>query len=638
MNGSVSAKISAFSRDSSGVWEEAFLGAFSSGLGVTDSGEGDGSDGLHRVDNVGRDNFVLYRFSDEIVVDEIRLESVGADSDIEIWIGNIPGAFDLDNLELSNELLESLGFTEVNTTGSSNSRTADVNDGNVSGNILVVAARTDEHRPKDRFKIKKVKLKGVEREVYGNIATVSAPDVPPDSDPSHYKNPDPKDKNPGVDIEKTTNGRVNYNVDVAPDFDNEDSPDGPGVPILEPGSEVTWTYQITNTGNVPIAGEDIEIVDDNGTPDDTSDDFSVSSGDILFDEVISGNPDDILDPGEIWNYKATGIVEDLVSSGESSLLFTTGNSGLDGTDGNVREFMNGSVSAKISAFSRDSSGVWEEAFLGAFSSGLGVTDSGEGDGSDGLHRVDNVGRDNFVLYRFSDEIVVDEIRLESVGADSDIEIWIGNIPGAFDLDNLELSNELLESLGFTEVNTTGSSNSRTADVNDGNVSGNILVVAARTGEHRPKDRFKIEKVKVKTAEKGFYQNIAYASLYGLHLDSDRSHYTNPGDNGINYYNEPPSDPSLHITHTLNVDQDGSYSLVGEVFAPNGGANSLWIQVNGGEWIEWHIQTGSDWQDTEVTDENGNPIVFDLTAGVHEIKIAIRETGTAYRGFTFVPQS
>lgn len=70
---------------------------------------------------------------------------------------------------------------------------------------------------------------------------------------------------PGIDLEKTTGGPSNANP-TAPDYDNEDTPDGAGVPVLTAGSSVTWTYKLTNTGNVDFARADLALVDDNGTP------------------------------------------------------------------------------------------------------------------------------------------------------------------------------------------------------------------------------------------------------------------------------------------------------------------------------------------------------------------------------------
>ena len=47
---------------------------------------------------------------------------------------------------------------------------------------------------------------------------------------------------PAVDIEKWTNGA------------DADDPPGPFVPVSDPATEVvTWTYTVTNTGNVTLS-------------------------------------------------------------------------------------------------------------------------------------------------------------------------------------------------------------------------------------------------------------------------------------------------------------------------------------------------------------------------------------------------
>jgi hypothetical protein len=61
-----------------------------------------------------------------------------------------------------------------------------------------------------------------------------------DTDPSHYFGFDPR-----IDVEKLTNG------------EDADTPTGP---VVEVGSTVTWTYVVTNTGNVALTG--VTITDD----------------------------------------------------------------------------------------------------------------------------------------------------------------------------------------------------------------------------------------------------------------------------------------------------------------------------------------------------------------------------------------
>ncbi len=76
-----------------------------------------------------------------------------------------------------------------------------------------------------------------------------------ESDTSHYFG-----AVPAMEITKATNGKY--------------SPSPPGMPIIL-GETITWTYQISNTGNVELV--DVKVVDDNGTPGNTGDDIEVCS-------------------------------------------------------------------------------------------------------------------------------------------------------------------------------------------------------------------------------------------------------------------------------------------------------------------------------------------------------------------------
>ncbi len=490
----ISVNASAFSRSDGGSWAEAFLGSFSGGLGVTDTSEGDGSNGLHRVDNIGRDNYVLFEFSESVIVDRTFLDSVVNDSDITVWIGNVDEAFNSHNT-LNDAFLSGLEFSEDDYTGSSSSRWANINDGEVVGNVLVIAASTSDETPEDRFKIEKIEVQQVETGIYKNIGTVEVPDAT-DSDPSHYVNPN---LNPGIDIEKFTNG-----VDVVHIPDD--------LPELAPGDHVTFTYEVTNTGNVPFAASDVVVKDDNGTPGDTSDDFNpvLVSGD-------DGN--NILEPGETWVYEQTETVQDLSSSTNQDITFVfTGNSNLDGPNGNIRTFTQNDVSLDVSAFSRTSSGTWNQGYLGSYSGGLGVTNIGESGSS---HRVDNGGRVDYILFEFDEDVIVDQAYLNYVVNDSDISVWIGDRNGS---DIINLSDSLLNN--FTkENNFTNHGNSRWADFNNGEVVGDTIVISAYTGHSN--DAFKLNKldISVPSVTSGIYQNIGTVTADGI-SDSDISGYIN----------------------------------------------------------------------------------------------------------------
>jgi uncharacterized repeat protein (TIGR01451 family) len=112
----------------------------------------------------------------------------------------------------------------------------------------------------------------------GSVTALSNAGAVADSDPANYFG-----VLASIDIEKFVNGL------------DADTPPGP---ILDVGDIATFTYVVTNTGNVPL--NNVVVVDDNGTP--LADDFNPTyvSGDI-------GN-DGVLEPGEIWLYTASKTV------------------------------------------------------------------------------------------------------------------------------------------------------------------------------------------------------------------------------------------------------------------------------------------------------------------------------------------
>src|SRR6185503_7384587 len=127
------------------------------------------------------------------------------------------------------------------------------------------------------------------------------------------------------------------------------------------------------------------------------------------------------------------------------------------TAGNIRTFTapNG-AQVKVSGWSRDkSTGAWAAAYVGSYSSGLGVTDTSES-GADPTHRVDNVGsRVNYVLFEFSAPVTVNRAFLDAVGVDSDISVWVGNKTNPF-ANHITLSDSQLTSLSLFEENLTTS--------------------------------------------------------------------------------------------------------------------------------------------------------------------------------------
>jgi hypothetical protein len=323
---------------------------------------------------------------------------------------------------------------------------------------------------------------------------------------------------PGIDIEKTTNGSTNTNT-IAPTYDNEDAANGAGVPILTAGSDVTWTYKVTNAGNTSFANSEIAIVDDNGTAANTADDMSIANGKITYQSGDDG--DSVLEAGESWIYKATGTVQSLNTLGSATTINMAGSSSTDGSDGNSRSYSANGVTVNASAWSREKGGdTWAKAWLGTYGGGLGVTDSGEGSGGSDSHTVDNNVRDNYIVFQFSQDVVVDKAFLGYVVGDSDMTVYVGSSTTSI----TSMNNAVLNGMTLKEFNDTSSTSARWADFNAGNVSGNVLILAARDDGHSM-DYFKVEQLVFQAVQSsGVYANTATVTVTGGLSDADLSHY------------------------------------------------------------------------------------------------------------------
>ena len=177
---------------------------------------------------------------------------------------------------------------------------------------------------------------------------------------------------------------------------------------------------------------------------------------------------------------------------DGHINFTTGGSSTSDTWGNIRTYSASGTSVRARAWERTkgTGGVWQTAYLGQYgSAGLGVTDRVEG-GADPAHKVDNNGRLNYIVFAFNNPVSIDTVQLRSVTTDSDITIYVGTVANAY-TTSPTLSDALLAGF-YSETNSTSSSSERDADVNAGNVVGNVLVVAARIDHEN--DYFKVSDV------------------------------------------------------------------------------------------------------------------------------------------------
>lgn len=104
-----------------------------------------------------------------------------------------------------------------------------------------------------------------------------------------------------------------------------------------------------------------------------------------------------------------------------SFDFTGGSSSTTGPNGNTRTFNAGGISVQADAWSIESDGDVNTAYLGHYSNGLGVTNRGFGDS----HTVDNSGWRDYVRFTFSVPVTVTEVILHVYG-DGDFSYNFGD--------------------------------------------------------------------------------------------------------------------------------------------------------------------------------------------------------------------
>lgn len=193
----------------------------------------------------------------------------------------------------------------------------------------------------------------------------------------------------------------------------------------------------------------------------------------------------------------------------TTISFTGGSSALDGTDGNIRSFSSGGITVQASAFSYNVNTL-EKSYLGWYSSGLGVTNQGEGDGSSSKsHTIDNVGRSDFIALVFSTAVNISLAKLtpylvSSDPKDNDAFISYASLAGAYTSPNptaLALNNPVFGTLQTNGYNVTGNNTSPyDTSLNSAGKFGNVWVIgAARPNPDSNDDGFKLSQISVTTA-------------------------------------------------------------------------------------------------------------------------------------------
>jgi len=97
----------------------------------------------------------------------------------------------------------------------------------------------------------------------------------------------------------------------------------------------------------------------------------------------------------------------------------------------------------------------------------------------------------------------------------------------------------------------------------------------------------------------------------------------------------PSDVSAS-RFCVTITNPGRYAIEGRTKAPTVNDNSLWFTLDEGTPIDWGLPLSDSWTWNRVSGlEDSSPIIFDLAAGDHDVRVALREDGTQLDSLRFV---
>ncbi len=182
------------------------------------------------------------------------------------------------------------------------------------------------------------------------------------------------------------------------------------------------------------------------------------------------------------------ILTGLAASGTAAATTwsTTGGSSTSGSYGNSRSFSSGGVTLTATGWSNTGSGgAIQDAFLGAYGGGLGVTNRSEGNGDNNRHQVDNSGQIDSIRLAFS---APTEVRLTdlvfgfSSTGDGDVTVLWSN-SGAMSGTYAGLTGNGWNLLG--NINLGGSGGS----VGNGGVFASYWLVVANGAFNGPNDKY-----------------------------------------------------------------------------------------------------------------------------------------------------
>ena len=199
--------------------------------------------------------------------------------------------------------------------------------------------------------------------------------------------------------------------------------------------------------------------------------------------------------------------------------FTGGNDPTSGVAGNNLVFTVDGVSVRVTGWDRNTVAEWHPAYVGQYSRGLGITNTG----ADNSHTIDNTpentGWDEYLLLEFSQAVELSEIYLGYVGSDSDLSLWMANPLDPFN-NSLDLADSGDRGLfQFVENDLVSHGDPRVVSVNDNWLSGTAWIVNPTTAWRVDgNDSFKVSSLTMgKTDETRVTDTGATAAMLAITL-------------------------------------------------------------------------------------------------------------------------
>ncbi|MCO8122483.1 hypothetical protein NHH03_12110 [Stieleria sp. TO1_6] len=406
---------------------------------------------------------------------------------------------------------------------------------------------------------------------------------------------------PGISLQTLTNGQ------------DADTP-AEAVEIAV-ADTVTWTYVVENTGTTSFIFSDVMVVDDAGTPSNNGDDFTPT---LTAGSDVGG--DLILSPGEVWEYTASGIANDVTgqSNGYHNVGSVTAGSVFASDSSHYTNPVN-PPAADVTFEAEDYQWIDQPWTIQSSpnASGGSFVEAPDGTGSHYFwapsgksigynFQVDSAG--NYELSAL--------IQAKSQSANS---IWLRVDNGRW----IQWHTPTTGSEFQWHTVTSGWFRSETAFNLD--AGAHTLEIRVREDGTRL-DKFMVSKLATTTIVIDALDTSSVSGDWMIEVDNDGNEFwISPNGSGSHYFT-PPADDEL--TYEFTLEESGNFELHALVSAASNRDNSLWVQIDNGDWIQWHLSvTGSSFEWQTVTDGLlRSQVSFDLSAGSHTLKFKVREDG------------